>query len=150
MAIIIKKAEFKDLEPLYSIEKECFTIEAFSKKQIAALLQNPKSTNFLAKMDGETVGFIIALTCERRGEKVGHILTVNVAAKARKKGVGFELLKKMEKTLREKGIRVCYLEVKTDNVEAHKLYKKLGYIETKLLKGFYPQGDGVRMKKTLQ
>jgi len=149
MPISITRAKHDDLEALYNIERECFTLEAFSKKQIASLLKNPNSINLLALMDCEIVGFLIALIYEQETQKIGHIYTLDVAVKARKQGVGLKLLTELEQILREKEVKVCYLEVKVDNSAALRLYRKLGYIKVEFLKGFYSGIDGIRMKKIL-
>lgn len=151
MSISIKKAKVDDLEKLYSIEKECFTSEAFSKEQTELLLGNPNSISLLAQMNDEIVGFIIVMIYERNNEKLGYIVTLDVAIKARRKGIGLRLFEDLEQILRNNGVKVCYLEVKVDNVAARKLYRKLGYVETERLKDFYyPGGDGVRLRRILQ
>ncbi len=150
MSIIIKKTGIDDLEMLYKIEKECFTLEAFSKKQIKSLLQAPNSISLLAEINGEIVGFIIALIYEGKSEKIGHVFTLDVASNTRKKGVGLKLLDSLEHILVEQRVNVCYLEVKVDNVAARELYRKIGYVEIRFLKGFYRGGDGIRLKKILQ
>jgi len=149
MSIRIENATLDELEILYTIERECFTLEAFSKKQLISLLQSPHSISLLAKMNGEIVGFIIALTYKRKDEKVGHIYTLDVAKKARRKGLGFKLIEYLEQVLREKGVKLCLLETGINNVAARELYRKLGYVEIKLVKNFYPQGDAVRLQKVL-
>ena len=150
MSIIVKKTDIGDLEILYKIEKECFTLEAFSKKQITSLLQAPNSISLLAEINGKIVGFIIALIYGGRNGKIGHVFTLDVALNARKKGVGLKLLDSLEQILREKGVNVCYLEAKVNNVAARELYRKLGYVEIRFLKGFYRGGNGIRLKKSLQ
>jgi len=149
MSIRIENATLDELEILYTIERECFTLEAFSKKQLISLLQSPHSISLLAKMNGEIVGFIIALTYKRKDEKVGHIYTLDIAKKARRKGLGFKLIECLEQVLREKGVKLCLLETGINNVAARELYRKLGYVEIKLVKNFYPQGDAVRLQKVL-
>jgi len=151
MSISIKKAKVRDLEKLYCIEKECFTFEAFSKEQTAFLLRKPNSISLLAKINNETVGFIIALIYERDNKRASHVFTLDVAVKARRKGVGLKLLQSLEQILRSKGAKVCYLEVRVDNVAARELYKKLGYVEIEYLKDYYyPRENGIRLRKILQ
>jgi ribosomal-protein-alanine N-acetyltransferase len=151
MPISIKEAKVSDLEKLYRIEKECFTSEAFSKEQTAFLLRNPNSISLSAQMNNETAGFLIALIYERNNKKASHVFTLDVAINARRKGVGLKLLQSLEQILKSKGAKVCYLEVKIDNMAARELYKKLGYVEIKHLKGYYsPRENGVRLRKILQ
>jgi len=150
LSITIQRATVDDLEMLYRIERECFTTEAFTKEQIAYLLQNPNAVSLVAQIDGEKAGFIIGLTYPSNRERIGHIYTIDVAVKHRRKGIGLKLLKELERIFIEKGVETCYLEVRIDNVAARKLYRKQGYIETELLKGYYPMGThGVQLKKKL-
>ena len=151
MSIDIRKATIDNLEELYNVEKEAFTDEAFSKRQIATLLQAPNSIGLLACIDGKIVGFSIGLTYKRKDGRIGHLLTLDVAVRARRKGVGLRLLKEFEQDLRAIGIKECFLEVGIDNLAARELYRKAGYVETAFLKDFYCLGgDGIRLVKTFQ
>lgn len=140
-----------DLEILYQIERECFTIEAFSKKHIALLLEDRNSVGLVAQIDGEVAGFIIGLIHSViDGTKVGHVYTLDVAIKHRRKGVGMRLLKDLERILINRGVKTCYLEARTDNVAARELYHKHGYLEVEKLEDYYYKGvHGVRLKKVL-
>lgn len=150
MSITIQQATVNDLETLYEIERECFTAEAFTKEQIAYLLKNPNAVSLVAQIDGETAGFIIGLTYQGNKARTGHIYTIDVAVKHRRKGIGLRLLNELEQIFIEKGVETCYLEVRIDNVAARELYRKHGYIETGQLKGYYPMGThGVQLKKEL-
>ena len=150
LSITIQQATVNDLETLYEIERECFTTEAFTKEQIAYLLQNPNAVSLVAKIDGETAGFIIGLTYRGNKVRIGHIYTVDIAVKHRRKGIGLRLLNELEQIFVENGVETCYLEVRIDNVAARELYRKQGYTETRRLKGYYPMGThGVQLKKKL-
>ncbi len=150
MSVTIRQATVNDLETLYEIEKECFTTEAFTKEQIAYLLQNSNAVSLVAQIDGENAGFIIGLTYSGNKVRIGHIYTIDVAVKHRRRGIGLRLLEELEKIFAEKGVETCYLEVRIDNVAARELYRKQGYIETGRLKGYYPMGThGVQLKKNL-
>ena len=151
MSVTIQQATVNDLETLYEIERECFTTEAFTKEQIAYLLQNPNSVSLVAQIDGENAGFIICLTYRDNKVRIGHIYTIDVAVKHRRKGIGLRLLKEVEQIFIEKGVETCYLEVRVNNVAARELYRKQGYTEKERLKGYYPAGiHGVRLEKKLK
>ena len=150
MTITIQKATLAHLENLYKIEQQCFTQEAFSKNQIEWLLKSPVAVSFLAKENNEIVGFIIGLVYENADKRIGRIFTIDVAPAHRRKGVGIRLLKRTEKEFVDLGVKVCYLEVRADNVAAKQLYKKVGYKKIRVLKNYYFQGGhGIRLKKTL-
>ncbi len=82
--------------------------------------------------------------------KVGHVYTIDVSARYRRKGVASMLLGELEKIFVETGVKACYLEVRLENVAARRLYKKHGYVEVERLRNHYGRGvHGIRLKKLL-
>lgn len=150
LSISIRQATVNDLEKLYEIERECFTVEAFTKEQIMFLLQGSNSVSLTAQTNGEIAGFIIGIIEHIRGVKTGHICTIDVSVKHRRRGVGEKLLKEIEEIFARKGVKIFYLEVRQNNVAALELYKKQGYAEIEKLDSYYFRGvHGVRLQKRL-
>ncbi len=150
MPITVRRATTKDLETLDKIEKECFTSEAFTKQHIAFLLENPQNIRLAAWKNNEIAGFIIGLIQNFNETRIGRVYTLDVAVKHRRKGIGLKLLNELEQVFIEKGVKNCYLEARTDNVEARELYHKQGYTEVKQLKDYYSKGiHGVLLVKKL-
>ena len=150
LSIHIRLATTDDLEMLYGIERECFTIEAFTKEQLAYLLENPKGISLIARINNEIAGFIIGLIYNHGTTRTGHVYTIDVAVKHRRRGVGLRLLEELEQRFVENGVDICYLEARRGNVAALELYRKHGYTEEDVLKDFYSGGvDGVRLMKKL-
>ena len=148
--IHIRLATTDDLETLYGIERECFTLEAFTKEQLAYLLKNPKSISLIARVDNEIAGFIIGLIYNHGTTRAGHVYTIDVAVKHRRRGVGLRLLWELEQRFVENDVESCYLEAHRGNVAALELYRKHGYVDVSILKDFYAeQVDGVRLMKRL-
>ena len=151
MSISVQQATMNELESLYEIERECFTAEAFGKKQIASLLLDPASVGILAMVNGEVAGFTIGLVhVAEDEEKTGHIYTLDVAIRYRRKGIGSRLLEEIERIFTENGVNSCYLEMRVDNVAAQMLYRKHGYLEVETLDNYYQRGvHAIRLKKML-
>ena len=150
LSITIQRATINDLEKLYQIERECFTIEAFSKKHIGYLLQNPNTVSLVAQINSEIAGFIVGLIHQQHKTITGRVYTLDVASKHRRKGVGLKLLNEIEQIFVKRGVRICYLEARVDNVAALELYHKHGYVEVEKLKEYYRGIHGVRLKKKLE
>ena len=149
-SILIRKGEIANLEELEKIERECFVSEAFSREQIVSILQNLDSISLVAEIKGETVGFILGLLKVYHGKKAGHVHTLDVIKKARRKGIGQSLLEKFEEFALQKGAELCYLEVRADNTPALKLYHSMGYGKKDTLPSFYgKEKNGIRMIKQL-
>lgn len=145
----IENASIRHLKELYKIETKCFTKEAFTKQQITSLLSDYNSISLIAKVDNEIVGFIISVMYFEDDTLVGHILTIDVLPSHQRKGIAQRLLQETEKLFEEKGAKTCRLEVREDNVAALRLYQKLGYKKTAMLKGYYGNAHGIRLKKDL-
>jgi len=147
----VKPATIGDLEKLHKIERECFTIEAFSKEHITRLLESSRTVSLVAWIDGEVAGFIIG-SIENLGKtRAGRVYTLDVAVKHRRRGVGLRLLRELERDFTKMGVKICYLEVRLDNVAARELYRKQGYTEVAPLKDYYYKGiHGIRLEKKLE
>lgn len=150
MPLRIRHTTTDDLETLHSIERECFTLAAFTKDQLTYLLENPKSISLIAQTDNEIIGFIIGQIHDHLTTRTAHVYTLDVAVKHRRKGIGLRLLKELEERFIDNGVEVCHLEARRGNVAALELYQKHGYTEAGILKDFYSKGvDGVRLMKRL-
>jgi ribosomal-protein-alanine acetyltransferase len=147
--LAIEDASIRHLDRLYEIEMECFEKEAFTKQQIAYLLTDYNSISLVAKVNDKIVGFIIGKINVERKSLVGHILTIDVSHRHRRKGIAQKLLQEIEKIFREKGIKVCYLEVREDNIAALNLYQKSGYRKIGRLKNYYENAHGIYLRKAL-
>lgn len=151
MSITVEPATLDDLEKLHRIERECFTIEAFTKEQMTRLLESPHTTSLVAWINGAVVGFIIGSIENLNETRVGHVYTLDVAVEHRRKGVGLRLLQELEGIFAKKGVKICCLEVRFNNVAARELYRKQGYTEVAPLKNYYYKGvHGIRLEKKLK
>lgn len=149
MAVSIEDVSLECIERLYEIEKECFREEAFTKQQIAKLLTSPNSIGLIAKKNGKIIGFVIGAVYYDKDQLVGHILTIDISQKHRRKGIGVKLLQEIEKIFAEKGAVKCRLEVREDNIAAIKLYRKLGYKKAGKLPYYYRDMHGILFEKSL-
>jgi len=150
LPITVRRATINDLETLFEIERECFTLEAFTKQQMAFLLENPHNISLTAWKNNKIAGFIIGLIQNSNETRIGRVYTLDVAVKHRRKGIGLKLLNELEQLFIEKGVKNSYLEARTDNVAARELYDKHGYTEVKQLKDYYSKGvHGILLVKRL-
>lgn len=149
MEIKIETATFKLLDKLYAIEEQCFSEEAFSKRQIAYLLTDYNTIALAAKTNNDIAGFIIAQIDIEENTEFGHIITLNIPPTYRRKHVATRLLEEIQTMLKQRGIAECRLEVREDNHAAIKLYQKLGYQTIGKLEKYYGKKHGLFLKKSL-
>lgn len=149
MSITIEDASFGDLERLYQIETECFNEEAFTKRQIARLLEDYNSISLVARVEGQIVGFVIGVIFADRKALHGHIYTIEVLPGHRRRGIGEKLLLEIESVFRQKDVEASSLEVRENNAAAIGMYRKLGYETVGKLKNYYRNAHGVYLRKRL-
>jgi ribosomal protein S18 acetylase RimI-like enzyme len=73
-------------------------------------------------------GFI-AFYANNTTERIGFLSMLLVDKTLRGKGVGYQLYKQSENVLRQRGFKTYQLEVLSDNLNALKFYKGLGFYE---------------------
>lgn len=150
MQLTIEQATIKHLKQLVELERKCFTAEAYTERQISSLLKDPKEVALLAKVDGDIAGLIIGLVEDFKNRRLGHVVTIDVPLKYRRKGIGSILLDEIEAIFARKGAEAIYLEVRVDNKSARQLYSKHGYKELGALEDYYSAGThGLRLAKRL-
>ena len=149
MLLRIEKASIEHLDRLYEIEMKCFEREAFKKQQIAYMLTDSSSVSLVSRVKGQIVGFVIGKTCMDKKSATGRILTIDVSPDHRRKGIGQRLLQEIEKTFKDKGVKICFLEAREDNIAALNLYQKFGYKKVGRLKNYYGNAHGIHFRKVL-
>ncbi len=145
--------EFKpaDFDTLWRIDQACFDPHlAYSRPEMVFYMSRPGSFTLVA--EGESggapiLGFIVAET----GRKSGHIITIDVVAKARRKGVGSALMRAAEERLARAGAVAVALETPVNNEAAIRFYKREGYFVEKTVAGYYSNHiDALVMMKELE
>jgi ribosomal protein S18 acetylase RimI-like enzyme len=82
---------------------------------------------------------------------MGHIITIDVIADARRIGLGTLLMDASEARLKAEGCSFIYLETAVDNRAALAFYKRRGYFVLKTIPHYYLNKiDALVMGKRLQ
>ena len=137
----------EDFEELYTIDQACYPPGiAYSKRTLRLFLRLPGAECLVAEADGRIAGFILA---EHEGESA-HLITIDVLAAERRRGVGTALLHAIERTLAARGVRQVELETATDNHAAIAFWQKHGYRTVGVLRNYYlDRLDAYSMHKPL-
>jgi ribosomal-protein-alanine N-acetyltransferase len=121
------------------------------------LFQRFPETFIVAELNGEVVGYImnrveVGLSNFGLGGLVrkGHVVSIAVLPKGRRKGVATELLKAAMEGLVHYKAKQIFLEVRVTNNAGIDLYRKLGLEVTRTISGYYSDGeDAYVMSKKL-
>lgn len=124
-----------DLEALWRLDQECFPPDlAYSRTELKGYIRRQSSVTLVAESAGEVAGYVVA---ERGGRKVGHIITLDVSAAARRSGLGSKLMAAAEERLRAMGCSSILLEVAVENAAAISFYQRQGYATLATIPRYY-------------
>jgi [ribosomal protein S18]-alanine N-acetyltransferase len=138
-----------DLPAVLRLETALFGEEAWSREMLAGeLKQQPASRCYLvAEEAGELTGYAGLLTAGQQAD----VVTIAVAAGRWGHGIGSRLLAALLAEARRRGCAEVFLEVRSDNMRAQRLYKWWGFAEIGIRRGYYqPSGtDAIVMRRDL-
>ena len=136
-----------DLEAVALLEQAVFApSEAWSAEQLWAELAGVPETRryFVACDEAAVLGYAgMAHTVAE-----ADVLTVVVAAPARRRGLGARLVVALLREADALGLSTVFLEVRADNAVARRLYERLGFAIVSRRPGYYGPGrDAVVMSR---
>lgn len=137
-----------DFESIWQLDRRCFPPDiAYSKSELRAFLSLKTAETIVAEREGAVVGFVLGWRPSRTG---GQVITLDVAASARRQGLGRRLLVELECRFRAAGVRRVRLETAVENTIAVAFYEDLGYRKVARLGNYYRPGmHAWRMEKAL-
>lgn len=142
--ITIREMEMDDLEQIAQLEADLFENPWSLNGLFSFFLRD--DVKFLIAQDGEKlIGYCGIVTVLDEGD----IVKVAVSKDQQRKGVGEALLRQLILEMEKDGIHTIHLEVRMSNEAAIQLYKKLGFTEDGVRKGYYenPVEDALLMSK---
>jgi ribosomal-protein-alanine N-acetyltransferase len=128
-----------DLDQVVGLERAVFGEESWNRQMLEGELdQQPVSRYYLvAEDDGRIVGYGGLLGAGGQGD----IVTLGVAPGDWGRGIGSALLTALLGEARRRGYAEVFLEVRTDNDRAQRLYRRFGFTDVGLRRGYYqPSG----------
>jgi ribosomal-protein-alanine N-acetyltransferase len=136
-----------DLERVMYINRVCLP-ENYATYFFMDLYERFPVTFLVAEEDGEIMGYImcrIETGLPNFGllgiAKRGHVISIAVLPEHQRKGIGTALMKEAMSGMRVYKAKECYLEVRVSNMPAVNLYKKLGLEATRVVHGYYADGE---------
>jgi ribosomal-protein-alanine N-acetyltransferase len=130
-----------DLPVLAALHARSFP-EAWDQKSLADLIAAPGTVGLIAEPDQ---GFILIRTVADEAE----ILTICVAERVRRSGVGGALLRAAAGRAAEAGAGTMFLEVVADNEPAKALYNRHGFAAVGVRYAYYRGRDALIMRAGL-
>jgi [ribosomal protein S18]-alanine N-acetyltransferase len=141
----IRRMTESDLDSVLALESQCFKTP-WSRRSFDAELRKPYGLPLVFTAGGEIAGYIVAW----RIEDELHIANLAVQPRLRRSGIAENLLRRVLET--ESGVSWVGLEVRASNAPARALYRKFGFSEAGIRKGYYADEgeDAIVMVKSVR
>ncbi len=150
MTAVLRPMTDADLDTVVALELAVFGEEAWTRQMLAGeLKQQPASRHYVvAEDDGKIAGYAGLLGAGWQAD----VLTIAVATDHWGHGIGSALLDELLAEAARRGCTEVFLEVRTDNTRAQRLYHRYDFIEIGIWRGYYqPSGaDALVMRRTLR
>jgi ribosomal protein S18 acetylase RimI-like enzyme len=148
-AFLLRDYSAQDLEQFCALDRQCFPEKiAYPPETMRETIEQKGAFSIVAEDEsGKVAAFVVA---GRTSPRIGHIATIDVSSRFRRRGLGTRLMRAAEARLASLGVRKIRLETATGN-PARRLFAKLGYQRVGKIEGYYPDGtDAWVMEKSLQ
>lgn len=131
----------RDFDALYVLEELCFApLFRFDRRTMRLFLRRRHAATWIAEEDGQMAGFAIVEWSKRKIGVSAYIQTIEVAPRWRGRGVGGELLGRLETSASVAGAGLISLHVEAANARAIQLYTTQGYLCQGRQPDYYPEG----------
>lgn len=139
MSVGIRVLRAGDLPDVLAIEREVFPEDAWTDRMFASELGQPGTRYYIvAEADGVIAGYAGLSTAGNQAD----VQTIAVRADRQGMGIGTALLRELIAAARNRGCRELFLDVRADNDRARRLYRRTGFAEVGVRRGYY-QAAGV-------
>lgn len=148
IAIARVEGDLADIEAVDAIARASFPGEELSA---ATEISRPWARVYLARglePGAAPLGFLVIWHV---ADEL-HVLNVATTPEARRRGIGRALMDVAMAYAVEHGVRLVLLEVRRSNEAARRLYRRLGFDETSVRRGYYADNgeDAIEMMRTIE
>jgi [ribosomal protein S18]-alanine N-acetyltransferase len=147
----VRLAVSRDLPRILEIERACFaqpwSLESFKRELLLPFSRILVAVSGDAGAGGQPAGFL----CRWLVADECHILNVAVHPESRRCGIATLLMQRSIDEVKAKNSHFVSLEVRRSNLQARRLYRKLGFEEQRLRRDYYGPGeDAIVMELNLR
>lgn len=144
--IYFERMKEEHVEEIYAMEQICFAVP-WSREALYVEQKREEGRYIVALKDGKVIGYggYWKIFDE------GNINNIAVHPEQRRVGVGDKILEELFRLGREDRLRHFFLEVRTSNEPAKRLYRRKGFEVIGMRRGYYSDNgeDAIVMKKEL-
>lgn len=132
-SLTFRYMELKDIEDVLKIEHECFTLPWSEEAFVNELTHNRFAVYVVIEDGDDVIGYcgVWVIVDE------AHVTNIAILPEYRGKKLGEALLTKVMEVTKKLGAEKMTLEVRVSNHIAQGLYRKLGFLDGAIRKGYY-------------
>ena len=119
----IRMAELSDAEKVYNLDST--EKDSYSLDTISSMLSSDNAYTMIVEDDTKVIGYISFSIAIDEAE----LIKIVVDNGYRRQGIAAGLIKDSIDELKNRGVKIIFLEVRVDNTPAKKLYEKTGFIK---------------------
>lgn len=132
-----REVAWRDIPALAALEQEIYPDDAWSQPSWwGELAARPRRDYLLVEDDGGILGYAGL----DHGGDVSDVMTIAVAPRGRRTGLGGRMLDELLTRAAAAGAERVILEVRADNDAARALYSTRGFTTLQTRRGYYPGG----------
>ena len=136
--VVLREYVEGDLDKIVRLDESCFEEEfRFDRRSMKAYAEARNAVSLIAEKEGEIAGFAIAHIDHVAAGSRGYVVTLDVAAEFRRRGLAGQMMQAMEMLAEEAGALRMELHVFTGNARAIRFYERLGYERVATRRRFY-------------
>lgn len=132
-----REMTWRDVPALAALEREIYPDDAWSEASWWGELAGRPRREYLVLDDAEGV---LAYGGLDHGDALSDVMTIAVAPRGRRRGLGAALLEELVRRARRAGSDRLLLEVRADNDAARRLYETAGFETLQTRRRYYPGG----------
>lgn len=141
----IRKMVLEDIPGVLAADEKSFT-KAWNEGMFAEEIKKEYADYFVAEEKGEIAGYGGIWSIYETAE----LMRIAVVPEFRGKGIAKKIMEAMTECAISRGCERMMLEVRKSNTVAQALYKKFGFCEISIRKGYYDGEDAVIMEATFK
>lgn len=144
---ILRPMTGTDVLAVMDLERRLFPLDAWSEGMLRDELAETATRHYVvAESDGRLVGYAGL----RFVPPEGDVQTMAVAENAWGRGIGRALLTELLDQAAARGVTEVFLEVRSDNPRAQDLYRRFGFVELGVRRGYYKGADAIVMRRVAE
>jgi ribosomal-protein-alanine N-acetyltransferase len=134
-----KPMQLSDLDEILPIEQHCYVVP-WTRGNFVDSLAAGYESRVLRDADGALLAYFIAMP----GFEEMHLLNITVTPAHQGRGLALRMLDELREICRRHAARQLWLEVRVSNERARAIYRRHGFAEVGLRRGYYPTPAGPR------